>query len=622
MNYRADIDGLRAIAVGSVILYHLNFRVSGGFAGVDVFFVISGFLITGIIQRDIAADRFSINRFYERRIRRIAPALFGVLGVSTIGAWLWLMPASLELFGQNLVATGVFGSNLLLWWSTDYFAADASNLPLLHVWSLAVEEQFYFAFPWLLVLVRKLTARKRLMTVWAICILSFLLCVWWTYQTPETAFYLLPARAWELLLGSLLALGAFKPTERRWMREAIGVLGLLMMTVGFFVLDHQTPFPGAAALLPCVGTGLIIYAGGRGDTVVDRLLGLRPLAFLGLISYSLYLWHWPLIVFWKQSLVGEFTPLARVGLLVASIVLATLSWKFIEQPIRSRAGFWSNRRVVGAFLLCTALVLGAGFAMSASGGFPSRLPAGAAAVAATQGYDAERDYRRGLCFLTSATPNRALDRQKCLNPTPGKRNVLLIGDSHAAHLWPGLNEVFHEHNILQGTVSGCRPLLDSPGAKRCLRVRDHLFNEAIPDLKPDTILLAAGWKPRDLEQVPKTVAYLRKHSRRVIVLGPIVEYSLPLPHLVAVGLWKEKPELVDQYRVTKSKALDRAMRKSLADAEVDYRSLYDVLCSVEACIVADELGVPIQFDYGHLTGDGSILLARLLRSQGFLVEPD
>ena len=308
--YRPDIDGLRAIAVLSVVFFHAHVAgFAGGFAGVDIFYVISGYLITSLVAHDIAFERFSLVTFYERRIRRIFPALFGVLGFCTLAACALFSPKDLAVFGKSVIATTLFVSNILFKRQAGpggYFDSTSDLQVLLHTWSLSVEEQFYLLFPTTLLLLTRF-AKARLIVLSAITLGSFLISAWITPHRPLTAFYIFIPRAWELLIGSLLALKAVVPLQRRASREIAGFVGLSFIGAAVFLFSRDTVFPGLAALVPCLGAWLIIYSGANGPSCVKSILSAQPLVFVGLISYSLYLWHWPILVFSRYFSAGELS---------------------------------------------------------------------------------------------------------------------------------------------------------------------------------------------------------------------------------------------------------------------------------------------------------------------------
>jgi peptidoglycan/LPS O-acetylase OafA/YrhL len=344
MRYRPEIDGLRAIAVAAVILFHAGFALfSGGFVGVDVFFVISGFLITSIIVEELKTGRFSVLRFYERRARRILPALFTVMAACVPFAYRLLSPDDLKDFAQSLAAICLFASNVLFWGESGYFDTQAELKPLLHTWSLAVEEQFYVIFPLLLLAAWRLGRGVLLSLIGAIVMASLYISVDEVRNFPSAAFYLLPSRAWQLLVGALASFVA-----DRWRTvdgkgslgpiagEVVGWGGMAMIILALFLFDERTPFPGFNAALPTLGTALVLL-GASDRTTVGRMLAWRPLVGLGLISYSAYLWHQPLFAFTKHALLADLPPDLAIVLSAVTIVLACLSWRYVEQPFRDRS---------------------------------------------------------------------------------------------------------------------------------------------------------------------------------------------------------------------------------------------------------------------------------------------
>jgi len=337
--YRADIDGLRMVAVLPVVLNHAGISgFSGGFVGVDIFFVISGYLITLILTREIEESSFSIWRFYERRARRILPALFAVLAACLV-AGLWVLPPNLyEALGKSVIATLGFSSNFWFWQSAgDYFSPSVELEPLLHTWSLAVEEQFYLFFPLLLWAMAGRGRRVWIIVVWAIVLGSFCLSLWMTQAHPTANFYLVPTRAWELGAGALLALGAFGRARHRAIAEGAGWIGLALIGGGILLIDAHTPFPGLAALSVVLGATLIVFANSGAPVSVGRLLAWPPFVWVGLISYSLYLWHWPILVAVRSVTRDLDLPPSTAALCVLlSIGMGWLSWRFVERPFRAR----------------------------------------------------------------------------------------------------------------------------------------------------------------------------------------------------------------------------------------------------------------------------------------------
>ena len=347
--YRPEIDGMRAIAVAAVVLYHAGaagFR--GGFVGVDIFFVISGFLITSLIRKHVEAEDFSFTEFYERRVRRILPAFIVMLAFCCLVAPFVLLPEDLRQFFDSVLGSILFVSNMLFAREYDYFGQAPIYNPLLHVWSLSVEEQFYIALPVLLVVVHRLRRWSATIVVSALAIASFVLSIWMVRHRPEVAFYVAPTRAWELLLGSLLALGAFPRLRHQHVRTFVAATGLALIVGSIALLSEYHSFPGANALYPCLGAALIIHAETGSTSPVGRLLQLSPLRALGLVSYSLYLWHWPLLVFAKYYIIRELHWLETVGIVAASVVAAGLSWHFIEKPFRAAGAVLPQARLFAA----------------------------------------------------------------------------------------------------------------------------------------------------------------------------------------------------------------------------------------------------------------------------------
>jgi peptidoglycan/LPS O-acetylase OafA/YrhL len=349
MKYRAEIDGLRALAVLPVILFHAGFEwFSGGFIGVDVFFVISGYLITTIIISEMAEGKFSIVNFYERRARRILPALFFMMAVCLPLAWLWLIPSDLKDFGQSLVAVSIFSSNVLFWLESSYFGTASELKPLLHTWSLAVEEQFYILFPIFLMLTWRLGIQMILILLSIVFVISLGIAQWGAYNSPSATFYLLPTRGWELLVGVFTAFYLKKNGHLKFhaINQVTTLLGFGMIAYSIIAFDKTTPFPSLYTLIPVIGTGLLIICAVP-QTIVNKLLSLKTIVGLGLISYSAYLWHQPILVFARHKTLGEVPDSIVILLCCSSILMAWISWRFIEQPFRNK--ILISRRLIFLF---------------------------------------------------------------------------------------------------------------------------------------------------------------------------------------------------------------------------------------------------------------------------------
>ena len=350
MKYRADIDGLRALAVLPVILFHAGFEwFGGGFVGVDVFFVISGYLITTIIISEMAEGKFSIVSFYERRARRILPALFFVMAACLPFAWFWLTPNDLKDFGQSLVAVSIFSSNILFWWESGYFDTAAELKPLLHTWSLAVEEQYYILFPIFLMLAWQLGIKWVSILLSVVFVTSLGVAVWGTQYAAHPkiisgAFFLLPTRGWELLIGVFTAFYLKYNTHLKsfTLNQALSLLGFGMIIYSILAFDETTPFPSLYALIPTIGTCLLILCSVP-NTLIYKLLSLKPIVGVGLISYSAYLWHQPLLAFARHRIFFEVSDFLLIIICLTSLFMAYLSWRFIEAPFRNKQIFSQNK---------------------------------------------------------------------------------------------------------------------------------------------------------------------------------------------------------------------------------------------------------------------------------------
>lgn len=339
LQYRADIDGLRAVAVLAVVLFHLGVPlISGGFIGVDIFFVLSGFLITSILKNDISNNQFSLLKFWERRIRRIAPALFFVVIFCLLAGWYLLLPDDFKRLSQQVFSVSTFSSNILFYLQSGYFDADNETKPLLHTWSLSVEEQFYFIFPLALYGFKKFFSSSTLKILVSLFLISLVTSIYGVYTYPSATFYLLPTRMWELLLGAIISFCPPRPTLSHKHMELCSFLALILIGISIFVFNKDTPIPGWAALIPCLSVGLLIWIGSTYRSLISKFLSLKPLVFAGKISYSWYLWHWPIIVFYKYAYGLNLSPFEMIIIFVLTLILSILSWRFVETPFRNKKG--------------------------------------------------------------------------------------------------------------------------------------------------------------------------------------------------------------------------------------------------------------------------------------------
>lgn len=492
MRYRPEIDGLRAVAVLPVILFHAGIDLfEGGFVGVDVFFVISGYLITTILINDIDRGRFSLLKFYERRARRILPALFFVIACTIPFAILWMLPTQLRDYSQSLVAVSLFSSNFLFWMESGYFEAGTDLKPLLHTWSLAIEEQFYLVFPVLMFVLWKLGRSTVIWILALIALISLGLAEWGWRNHPAANFYLAPGRAWELLAGSLCAFVLHRRTMPG--NDAAAALGVVAIAVSVFWFGDTTPFPSLYTLLPVLGVLLIILYGQEG-TRVASVLSSKPFVGIGLISYSAYLWHQPLFAFARIRSLTEPSLALMLGLAVLSLLLAAFSWRYVEQPFRAgpKTRLKSQSGVFAISIAGLALVAGIGVLGHIYKGLPDRLSPQARAVLALHSDRIDR-----TCHFDE-NRSKFESEPACFHTTPNASgSVLLLGDSHVAAIWPQVAEALNAggQNVYVGSYGGCIPL---PNMERVYTSSAHECAEFIDDILDyaesigiDTLVLAA-----------------------------------------------------------------------------------------------------------------------------------
>lgn len=617
INYRPDIDGLRAVAVISVLLYHAGFPlIKGGYIGVDIFFVISGYLITKILHKEVTSDSFSIAKFYERRALRIFPALFVVLASTTVAAYFIFLPSQLVGYSKSLIATISFVSNFFFLGQENYFVVPAASWPLLHTWSLAVEEQFYLFFPLMFYACHRWFASRVLNFTIVLALISFVSCLYLMEVDKSLAFYLPFSRAWELAVGAILALNAVPSARTVILRHVLAGAGAVCILISLFVYNKATSFPGVSALLPCLGGALIIYSGSHKDTFVYRFLSLKPIVWIGLVSYSLYLWHWPVIVFYRNLF--EFDIAGKICVVILSILLAFVSWRFVEQPFRKNK--FRSAEIFKSSLVAMSLFLSVGIVMLATHGVVERFSKHQQWLFSFIESDPSEYLRTGKCFLSSAYRETDLfSRSECLNHDTKKENFLLIGDSHAAHLWYGLSTINPEVNIQQATASGCRPILGGDGDADCIELITDVIRNYTKSSRPDAVILSARWNENDITKLKNTIEEVSKYTKQVYVIGPTVEYKNKLPKILAQVQGDNYASIVKKNTITSQRSLDRSMSEQLKGSSAIYISVYSLLCpdKNDVCTTAAPTSEdPIQFDYGHYTKNGSVYVASMIRAAG------
>ncbi len=617
--YRPDVDGLRALSVLAVFAFHLGLGTTpGGFIGVDVFFVISGYLIGGLVNGQMQLGTFSYFEFYERRIRRIFPALLVMLAATTIAASIMLYPSALTDFASALIAAVLSYSNIYFWLNTSYFADAADSRLLLHTWSLAVEEQFYILLPPFLALVHRWMPRRVVLMVALVGVISFAVSVWGAYAAQSATFYLPFTRAWELLLGVLIAIYPIRALDHPVVRNIVAAIGLVLILFAILTLSEYQPFPGLNAAPVCLGAAFVIAAGARGSSATGALLSLPPAVWIGKISYSMYLWHWPIIVLWKKAKLGQ--PLSRVdeaAIFGLTLLLSYLSWKFIEQPARNPQS--RKPLVLGLVGGAFASLMVAGIALASLGGLPGRHSPEAVRLAATLDYDPAAAFRTGSCFLELEQGFETFDQATCLSAEPGRKKYLLLSDSHAAHLYHGLKHNVHGEKLMQATASGCHPVVSGfSDARWCGPLMRFMFEDYLPNNPPDLLILAAQWHHGSLEPLAETLAWAKAQGIPTIVIGPTVAYSAPLPVLLAEEVERSDPALAARYVDPEAEQLDPILRATVERSGARYLSVIDTICTKGVCPEFTPSGEPLYFDEDHLTHAGAhFVTAGLARTGAF-----
>jgi len=612
LGHRAEIDGLRAVAILPILLLHCGVeQLRGGYVGVDIFFVISGYLITAIVEREIAEGTFTLSAFYRRRIVRILPALLAMVTVVLAVGSLELFPVPLRDLGLSAAATALFGSNFYFYATTDYFAQASELKPLVHTWSLAVEEQFYLLYPPLLLMLRGLSRQRLAVVMQVLAAASIAVGGYLALSDPTAGYYLLPARTWELLLGALVAIGAHPRVDSSRLRSLLCWIALGVILASTAVTKPTWPFPVPFALPPAVGAALLLaYAPG---TPAAALLSWRPLRWIGFISYSLYLWHRPIIAWYLLGRSWEMNGADTAVLLAMSFAAATLSYWLIERPAlrRWRRGTGTQPHIAAAGAL-VALALGS-MAIAATAGHVRHLPPDVARVVDYIGFDKTpagiAQYRTDTCFVL---PYGKPFVDACLAPARGRPNVLLVGDSHAAQLSEALRDALAPAHVMQATAAGCRPLLVTKGLESCHRLVLRALTRT--DIgRVSGVVLAGRWFDVDVDGLTETIRYLRaKGVPRVVVMGPMVEYQGDMPDLLGRAMLAGDLGRLAQTRTPDRAALSRTMEAAVRGAGGEFVSYFALECPAGRCALVTPDGAPIHVDQAHLTPQAARPVAALI----------
>ncbi len=653
MKYRSEVDGLRAIAVIPVILFHAGLSVlSGGFVGVDIFFVISGYLIASIIFSEIQQGNFSIINFYERRARRILPVLFFVMTCSLIAAWFWLLPEDMKDFSQSLVAVASFSSNILFMQESGYWDTANELKPLLHTWSLAVEEQFYILFPLFLLLIWKI--RKHWITTFLVILLfiaSLSLAHWGAYRIPISTFYLLTARAWELIIGVGIAYYFFSTNDSNRLllsnnkvNEIASFIGLGMIAYAVLFFDKDTPFPSLYALVPTVGAGLIILFS-TSQTLVGRLLSTKIFVGVGLISYGAYLWHQPLLAFTRYSEVSTGEGLKYILIALLSLPLAYISWGLVERPFRKKDKLSRKTIFIFSFIGSVTFFL-VGALGHVNNGFPERFPQSILNVY----YTNNGSLKRCDEDIFRKSGSTCIIGAQDVAPTSA-----LFGDSHSSKLTKSLGEILKKQNksMVVYAQAWCPPLIDfgTDNINKVPVCREYMtssFAKIMKDKKIETVVLAAEWpnytkgiRPgtdtdqayytdehsveKSLEEnyaaftrsIDRTLNSLSEKNKKVVFITSVPEYEVNVPIALTKRYLIGEKELPQEYRVTLSeyKKRNKEVFNALINAkESDSIAIINsssIFCQGEYCDYHDG-DLPSYEDSNHLTYEATRLITKEL----------
>jgi peptidoglycan/LPS O-acetylase OafA/YrhL len=614
--YRPDIDGLRCIAIIIVVVFHaFPGRLSGGFVGVDVFFVISGYLITSVIVREVQNNSFRITGFYSRRIKRIFPALGAVLIACLAAGWTLLVAPDYMQLSLHVAGGAGFVSNLILWSQINYFDSSVYEKPLLHLWSLGVEEQFYIAWPLIIwSAVRLELGLKK--TVVPLTLISFGICYYLTQHEPSSAFYLPTSRSWQLSTGGIVALSP-NSIKKSALRHVASVCGLLLVAGSAVYLNHNSRIPGALALLPVTGAALIIAAGS--NAAGNRLLATKPFVWVGLISYPLYLWHWPILSFASILNFGGQPPAyVRVGLLGASFVVATVTYFMIERPLRQvRASALAAGMAV---IFCTALTF------YATRGVPQRAVNRDSRLLFVSSYRERyarlgREYREECNFFNPHTYRERPSIAASCTKAGVNGTYLLWGDSHAQAIGYGLRRLAPPGiQLAQVATSGCHPFIinattgsgDGEMGRACRR-SNEVAAATIARLKPSIVFLAqqAWHDSTDWNLLAKNI--MAMGAGKVVLIGPTPQWQPSLAASVVRYHWPLRPGLIreglDRTILDTDKVMIARYQRSSA---LTYISLVGALCRAEGC-TAEVDGELLVMDYGHLSPAGAMAAARVVR---------
>jgi len=647
-SYRPDIDGLRAISVMAIFAFHLGFSgFSGGFVGVDIFFVISGYLIVPKIADGLWQGNFSLVEFFEKRARRILPALILVLVFSFVVGFFVLGPREYREFALSAFATIVFGANIFFSDRSDYFADAAHQKPFLHAWSLGIEEQFYILIPLILMACWAFFKFSPKRVILVITIASFIYNVVFIRIDETHTFYLPMSRFWELGLGGLIALYTRDLHVPKWGSLFSAFIGLILLGIAIFAIDDQVRYPGEAVLLPVIGAAFLIFSGQYGLTPINRILGTLPFRYIGRLSYSIYLIHWPVIVFTRLYLSRPLELTEQIMILLFSILWAALSWQFMERKVLSRTNIQFGRIAAGLVASLAVCLVMAGF-VAFSNGIPSRMSDKSLQVATV--LEAERRGHKKNCDTRLSLGDGPYSKYKiCQYGDKAGKKILFLGDSHSGMILGAYYRLYGkgEYRVSSAGIPDCPPLISVETTRRKNREICRAFVDRmmfyIDESKTDIVVIASRWanlasdyrSPGDGgrshtifdldadrkvmslgDALTRTINRISKSGARTIIVGPVPEIPYHVPDTL-VRSWSGIGVLPDvkksDFDLRQAKVMSALTQvESQTQATVIYP--HEEMCDSDRCYVSRN-GLALYTDDDHLSVEGARSIVDKLRQQ-------
>ncbi len=614
MVFRSDIQGLRAIAVLAVLLFHINNGwLPGGYLGVDIFFVISGYLITANIVRDIELQRFSFLTFFRRRASRLFPAGGITIIMTLVVGYFTLSPDQImDLAGSAIAAIGLH-SNIYYWSSVGYFDLDASLKPLLHTWSLGVEQQFYIFWPIALVVCSSMSRKILPIFVALVGVASFVCAQILVTDHHSLVFYWMPFRIFEFSLGAMLAFLA-QGSARRLPNEALaGWAGVAAIFASVAFLEKHVPMPSFWSLLPCAGAAAVIY-GGR-HPALQAFLGCAPMVFIGRISYSLYLVHWPIILL-------SPTGTNPVVLIVGSAIAAILLYFLVEQPFDTGNARRQVPRLIGlrtSGVVCAGLAVAgvslSSYAFATQGRLWRPAPFGPLPTAVEMWEERKTSVNIPRCFIAEENGFDSFDKAFCLEKQNGKKNVLVVGDSFAADLYAALRQAYPSANFLQATAGNCTPTMTGKHAQTCADMLDYIFNDFLNRNAVDAVVICANWVDSDLRDLVETIATLNSRKITVAFAAPPVRFVKNVPDLIYEAASTDRGQVYNYVMRHRTPADDvNIPMRMMFEGKMPYIDIEKSMCAPR-CEIFTQDDKLVVLDFGHLTLAGAAHLASRLASR-------